>query len=153
MAVFIAGCSDSESEKAVVYEEEVFEEEVDVDAWVGEWWPDLVEKEAANGFNSLQEMDQVKFGVNLVDAEVRNGGLDQFYRIASGDLIARLPSLFLKVGATRTASELKRINALFPGGTPAFGEDEREEQIEEGGEKMKAAFEAFDVFFRGSDDV
>ena len=70
---------------------------------------------------------------NLIDeleAEINNGGFDQFFFNSAGDYTEETIQALIKIGAFRTAEIIKKAASKFPDGKPSKDRDERQEELE-----------------------
>lgn len=56
--------------------------------------------------------------IDHLDAEIRNGGFEQYYGNSSGDGAAQVPDALREVGQPGVARIVERANAQFPSGPP-----------------------------------
>lgn len=82
------------------------------------------------------------FAMAWYEAEVNNGGHDQFFTNSTGIVWKDALDGFVAVGAVERANILKEA-AKRMGGNPSFDRDERSDQID----KFKADFEDLDLKF------
>ena len=86
-----------------------------------DYWKDLVRRvyAAPDGFYRLSPQEQTYFSVCLLDGEVYNGGMHQFFYNSSGDYYAESLRGLEELGALRCrALLLAACNAFFPAGEP-----------------------------------
>jgi hypothetical protein len=76
-----------------------------VDPWLSKY--------IASGPEALSELEKVGVGVWLLDAEVNNGGFDQYYFNTRGVLALDTVKSLRSIGAQETASMLEAANAEF----------------------------------------
>ena len=77
-------------------------------------------RELAEGFASLTPAEQVFIGVWWLEAEVNNGGFEQYYDNSSGDIAYLAPSHLRSIGAEHTAVIVEQAGRAFgPEGPPA----------------------------------
>jgi hypothetical protein len=77
-----------------------------VDPWVSKY--------IASGPEALSDLEKVGVGVWLLDAEVNNGGFDQYYFNTRGVLAVHTVKSLRSIGAHQTASMLEAANAEIP---------------------------------------
>lgn len=63
-------------------------------------------------FKSLTKEQQAIYVIWLVEAEVNNGGFNQFYYNSSGQFAARMEESFVEIGAIGFAEIAKRANVI-----------------------------------------
>jgi hypothetical protein len=67
--------------------------------------------------------------ISDLEAEVNNGGFDQFFYNSAGDNTAETIQALETIGALRIADIVKRAGANFPGGTPPKDRNARQEAL------------------------
>jgi hypothetical protein len=87
------------------------------------WLIDLSERSATRFFEApfgdLSEPERVFVAVWTLEADVNNGGFDQYYLNSSGDYAWFAPQALRAISAEKTAEIVERANAPFePGGPP-----------------------------------
>ena len=82
-----------------------------------------------SGFDVLSDAEKTFLSVWSTVGEVDNGGFEQFYFNASGDIVTRAPSAFRAIGADSLAVVIEKAGAVIPGG-PAKSDAERQAQLE-----------------------
>jgi hypothetical protein len=100
------------------------------------------------GFEHLTETEQVIVTVWEVEAEVNNGGFDQYYFNSSFDP-RFAPSALEKIGAPKMAAIVSRANAVFGPEGPARDRFVRQEKLEQLGESKKELLNKLDNEFYG----
>jgi hypothetical protein len=86
-----------------------------------DYWKDLVRRVHAtpDGFYRLSQQEQAYFSVCLLDGEVYNGGMHQFFFNSSGDYYCEALRGLEEMGAMRCHTLLlKAGDELFPVGKP-----------------------------------
>ncbi len=92
--------------------------------------------------------------IGLLEADVNNGGIDQYYFNSSGDHALFVPHALRKIGASSTAGIVDRANALFGRGGPPAHRDVRQSALERFREAQPDGWEALDdEFYRYPDDI
>ena len=111
-----------------------------------------VDKFINHGADALVFEEVVGVGVWLLEAEVNNGGFDQYYFNSAGDLAVPTVNALRLIGANRTASMLAAANAEFPNSLPPADRDTRQRALDEICETAKfAALEA--EFYQEHEDL
>jgi Domain of unknown function (DUF4375) len=82
------------------------------------------------GWDSLSQAEQVFVCVWQLEAEINNGGFDQFYTNSAGDFATETVTALEAIGAAHTAAIVRRANALFDSSVPPRNRDEREDALE-----------------------
>ena len=112
----------------------------------------IQEKEAASGYASLDKREKVFFAIWTLEAEVNNGGFDQFYFNSSGDVALEVPGALRAIGANHTAEIVDKANALFGTNGPSPDIDVRQEQLEQLTERDEDTLGQFDDAFYAYED-
>jgi len=81
------------------------------------------------GIKGLTESQLYYLTLSSLDAEVRNGGLSQYYFNSSGELAAHAVKAARGVGATELAAIIREANALFGKDGPDADRDQRMDQL------------------------
>lgn len=89
--------------------------------------------------------------VDGLEAEINNGGFDQFFFNSAGDYTEETIQALIKIGALHTADIVKKAAAKFPGGMPPKERDDRQELLEDISPDSDA-FENFDEEFLAYED-
>jgi hypothetical protein len=76
----------------------------------------MFERIKSHGFESLTLSERASFGVTWLYIETNNGGLHQFFFNDAGKLASDALRGLEMVGASATASILRRAMSVFPGG-------------------------------------
>ena len=99
-------------------------------------------------FASLSERDQVLVAIWGVEAEVNNGGFDQYYFNGAGDQALYVPTALRGIGAHRMAEIVERANALFEKGGPPASRPQRQAALFQITAADEAAWDALDRAFQ-----
>lgn len=94
----------------------------------------LSDKINRSGYESLTHPEKVLNSIFWLEADVNNGGFEQYYFNSSGNYALDTPPALEEIGAKRTAEIVKEANSHFPGGHPSKDWDERislEDQVSE----------------------
>jgi hypothetical protein len=111
-------------------------------------------KEAMSGYDSLGPDEQLFFCVWTVEAEVNNGGLDQFYSNNSGDIACFAPEAFRAIGAQRAAALIEEANGMFGDAGPPTDTVARQERLATFGDRDMERLEGLDsAFLEYPDDL
>jgi hypothetical protein len=84
----------------------------------------------ATSFSALSDIEQTLVTIWGLEADINNGGFDQYYSNSSGDQAALAPTMLRIVGADAMASLVERANAAFGPQGPSQHRETREEQLE-----------------------
>lgn len=97
--------------------------------------------------------DLVRRLVEELEAEVNNGGFDQyFFNSAGGNAAAAIEALDA-LGAHKTANIVRRACAKFPGGMPPSNRTERQGPLETVSPDSDAFEDVDDAFYEYEDDL
>lgn len=81
--------------------------------------PGLQAKAAERGYDALSHAERVFLDVTDVEAQVNNGGFDQFFYNQSGDRAQEGIAALEEIGAHETAALLKEACSRFPRKKPS----------------------------------
>lgn len=96
----------------------------------------VIEKLEKSGSGSLSDLETIILSVWLLEADVNNGGFNQYFWNSSGDFANQVVTSLHKIEAVETADIVKAALANFPRSTPPTNRDERQnilETLEESG--------------------
>ena len=111
-------------------------------------------REAAVGVKALSPGERVFLCVWNLEAEVNNGGFDQFYRNSAGDNAIETPVALREIGATQAAAIAEAANGVFGPSGPPSDRDARTAALERLGSLAIDALDALDArFFEYPDDL
>lgn len=85
------------------------------------------QKSDARGERSLTEVERQIFGAYWLEAEVNNGGFDQYFFNSAGNHSEAALAGLRAMGATGAAALLERAMSVFPGGMPPADRFKRQE--------------------------
>ena len=80
---------------------------------------------------SLNEHERIIYVTQLLEAEVNNGGFDQFFGNSSGNLSNEIVSAFKQIGAMKTAAICEKAISVFSSPVPATQEERNQLLSEE----------------------
>ena len=111
-------------------------------------------REAAAGVEALSRAERVFLCVWNLEAEVNNGGFEQFYTNSAGDNARDTPTALREIGAAQAAKIAQAANSVFgPSGPPA-DRDARTEALDEFGAPATEALSELDArFYEYPDDL
>ena len=108
---------------------------------------DIVNREVSCGYASLSSAERVFYCVWMLEAEVNNGGFEQFFGNTAGDIAEDVPAALRAIGAGHTAVLVEQANAVFgPAGPPADW-DAREDLIAEFDDATRERLDELDQAF------
>jgi hypothetical protein len=82
------------------------------------------------GFDAIREPEKVLATIWSIEAEVNNGGFDQYFYNSAGDLAFYSVKALETIGAIKMASITQKALDLFGESGPARDRDERLKQLE-----------------------
>jgi hypothetical protein len=85
--------------------------------------------------------------IRELEAELNNGGFDQFFFNSAGDRTAETIAALEAIGASHTAGIVRKAAARFPGGMPPADRDERQALLSDSVSPDSDAFEDEDAAF------
>lgn len=89
----------------------------------------IFERYEKRGFEGLTEAERTAHCVWWLEAEVNNGGFDQFYFNSAGDHAVETVAALERIGARHTAGIVTRANAAFRDGRPPRERAARQKQL------------------------
>ena len=100
------------------------------------------------------EIKEMKQLVSLLEAEVNNGGFDQFFFNSSGDHTVEIIDFLESIGAVKTADIVRRAAAKFPGGMPPKEWAKRQDLLVDDVSPDADAFQELDQeFYASTEDL
>ncbi len=101
----------------------------------------------------MPAQDPVVELVSALEAEVNNGGFDQFFLNSAGDDTQETITALERIGALKTAKIVREAAARFPAGSPPQDRTSREEELLKIAPDSQA-FEDHDrAFYKYEDDL
>jgi len=82
------------------------------------------------GYGNLTEPEKVFYCIWILEGQVNNGGLDQYYFNSSGDYAADAVASLDAIGAKHTANLVRQANAMFGEAGPSPERFVRQDQLE-----------------------
>jgi hypothetical protein len=107
----------------------------------------IVHKMAQDEGRTLNASESAIVYVRQLEAEVSNGGFDQYFFNSSGDHAAEALAGLELIGARQTAAIARRAIAFFGEGGPSRDREARWKQMDEWSESQKASLNALDDEF------
>lgn len=105
-------------------------------------------------FDQLSEIDRILVTIWWIEAEVNNGGFDQYYFNSAGNEAYFAPVALAMIGAHRMSEIAVEANARFGSDGPSRSREERQAQLDrltaDGEEPWEGLDEAFQAY---PDDV
>ncbi|WP_445365041.1 DMP19 family protein [Microbulbifer sp. ANSA001] len=90
----------------------------------------IIDKYLGAGSESLNEHELVMVCVWMLEAEVNNGGFNQFFWNSAGDISIETVASLHKIGASKTASIVEAANANFGEMGPPKDREVRQQELE-----------------------
>jgi hypothetical protein len=111
-------------------------------------------REAALGIDALSPAERVFLCVWNLEAEVNNGGFEQFFVNSAGDNAAETPGALRQIGAAQAAAIAEEANSVFRSSVPPPDRDDRTEALARLGETATDVLDALDArFFEYPDNL
>ena len=98
---------------------------------VMEYVDKATDKYISRGSSVLDHNELVLLSVWLLEAEVNNGGFNQYYWNSAGELATETVKSLNEIGAIETASIVEAANSNFPNSFPPKDREERQNLLEE----------------------
>ena len=109
---------------------------------------------AGNTFEALSQRDQILVTIWGLEADVNNGGFDQYYFNGSSNQAWFAPTALRTIGAHNMASIAERANAMFGEAGPSLDRVERQSALSEITDAVEGAWENLDrEFYAYPDDI
>ena len=106
------------------------------------------------GYDNLSTPEQVFITIWSLEADVNNGGFDQYFFNSWGDLAAQTPAALEAVGAAHTAEIVRRANQVFGKGGPSPDRNRRQKQLDSLPATASGEFDSLDeAFYAYEDDL
>lgn len=103
-------------------------------------------------FEELEPWQQVFCLVWQLEAEINNGGFEQFFFNSVGEWASKTPQGLLSIGAAKTADIVRRALAVFPDGAPPKDIEERRDAVEKLGDAELDLLDELDSAFLAYED-
>ena len=121
---------------------------------LSEAFEDAASRFTGNNFDSLSVRDQILVAVWGLEADVNNGGFDQYYFNTSGGQAWFAPVALKSVGAHRVAAIVERANGMFGKLGPPRDPDERQSALFAITDADENVWEELDrAFYEYPDDI
>ena len=91
--------------------------------------------------------------IEALEAEINNGGFDQFFFNSAGDNTAQTIEALAAVGAHHTAATVRKAASRFPNGMPPTDRNARQELLERISPDSDAFEEEDEAFLEYKDDL
>ena len=106
------------------------------------------------GFDALSESEKVIATVFAIEAEVNNGGFDQFFFNSSGDLAFYAPTALVAIGAFEMAKIARKANLIFGSDGPHRDWHKRTQKLFSFNDKFESYLEDLDdQFYKYPNDI
>src|SRR5687768_15196846 len=104
------------------------------------------------GFEVLDQREQLLVTIWGLEADVNNGGFDQYYFNSYGDLAQHCPGALRLIGANRTAELVELANAAFGTEGPPQNREERQDRLDEIRDTATPMWDSLEQEFYGYPD-
>jgi hypothetical protein len=112
----------------------------------------LSDKISRSGYEGLSHPEKVLNSVFWLDAEINNGGFDQFFYNSSGNHANETAAALEEIGAGHTAELVRKAISYFPGGSPSPDIYKRRKMWDLINEDISAQWNLLDTQFYKYDD-
>lgn len=99
------------------------------------------------GLNRLNNSEKILLCVWELEAEINNGGFEQYYFNSRGNNALFAPTALREIGAGHTAKIVDQANQKFGSAGPSGNREKRQTQLETIDAKDKKAFDDYDKSF------
>jgi hypothetical protein len=101
----------------------------------------------ADGYASLSAIERLLVAIWWLEADVNNGGFEQYYFNSGGDFATMAPSALREIGAHEMARIVDEANAHFGPVGPSTSRDDRQVALERIRDAHPDAFELLNARF------
>jgi hypothetical protein len=101
----------------------------------------------ADNLSDLSVPQQTYYLISELQAEVNNGGFDQFYYNSAGDYAAETVIALQRIGAEQTAELVAAANAVFPKGVVPQNRNKRQKVVDKIRDKVSDDWSDLDSKF------
>jgi Domain of unknown function (DUF4375) len=106
------------------------------------------------GPEGLSDAERTFVAIWTLEADVNNGGFDQYFFNSAGDHALLTPKALKAIGADQAAAIVEAANAVFGPAGPSRDRDERQRALEALGDDRTPLFAPIDQrFFAYPDDI
>lgn len=110
------------------------------------------DREESGGWQSLTSHQQYYSATRMLDAEVKNGGMSQYFANSSGDRWIEAKEGLKTMRATKHLAIFEKALASFGPSGPSTNRDERQEQLAKIARADEAAFDELDDHYYDAED-
>lgn len=110
----------------------------------------ILDRVEAEGVDALSGPERTVYMAYFMDAEVHNGGFDQYFFNSQGNHAAETIDALEAVGASRSANQLRRARALFKPEAPSPDRDVRWAQMDRIPKATREQWNAMDEAYYAS---
>jgi len=112
------------------------------------------QKADARGESSLTDTERKLLAAYWLEAEVNNGGFDQYFFNSAGDNAEAALAGLKEMGASGAAALLERAMAVFPGGKPPPDRFKRQDAMEKVANQSKPVWDkCVDEFYKLKESI
>ena len=102
---------------------------------------------ATKNFKELNEFEKIVSAIWSFEAEINNGGFDQFFFNSAGDEALFTVYALNEIGSIKVKNMLLKANSFFPENKPSPYRDKRWKQMERWDDEIKTQLEDLDSEF------
>jgi len=113
----------------------------------------LIARAEADGFDRLSDAEKNFVAIWTLEADVNNGGFDQYFFNSSGDYAFHAPKALKAIKAEAAAAIVDSANAIFGVAGPPRNRDERQKALERLSERERTLGLLDQRFFEYPDDL
>jgi hypothetical protein len=111
-------------------------------------------RETEQGFVSLNKEQKIVAVIWNLEAEVYNGGFDQYYFNPAGDHAVFTEEALAAIGSTKVLGLLKEANAVFPENSPNSDREIRWKQMDQWDDLIEDKLDKLtDEFYKCEEDI
>ena len=110
----------------------------------------ILDRVEAGGLDTLSAPERTVYLAYFMDAEVHNGGFDQFFFNSQGNHAAETIEALEAVGAPRSANQLRHARSLFKPEAPSPDRDVRWAQMDKMPKATREQWNAMDEAYDAS---
>lgn len=103
-------------------------------------------------FDDLSHAEQVFLAIWELEAQVNNGGFDQYFSNTSGDTAFAVVDALKTIGAPEAARIVAKATSVFPGSSPPRDREQRQRLLNALPPEREAVLDSLDEEFYGYPD-
>jgi hypothetical protein len=113
----------------------------------------LVPRAESDGFDRLSDAEKDFVAIWTLEADINNGGFDQYFFNSGGDYAFHAPKALKAIGASAAAAIVESANATFGAAGPPRNENERRKALERLTDREATLGSLDQRFFEYPDDI